>query len=299
MTKRKKSMIGHDPLAWIDPDMDDELDEAAQANEHPLGIDVDAFVQGFDLVKDKISDVVAEFYQNLFNQYPEVKPLFDNTDISAQGGKLVAALALLVENINDVEQLTRILTTLGKQHQGYGATQEHYAAVAKTLLASLKKYAGRKWTKKIANNWAAVLNTAAEVMLAAYEDKSDDNAEAKSETSELESKDAENDFDQTEVVELNPLKQQKPQQGVLYLEAIQDISVVADLLQNIKSKFDEPEFTIDVSRVTRIDASSLQLLYLLMNGVVAGSRPRLQGSSEAFDYAVKLLGMTNTLKIAA
>jgi len=296
MTKRKKSMIGHDPLAWITPDTNDEGEDVLEteiegSEPHPLGIDVDAFLQGFELVKNKMPAVVKEFYKNLFKKYPDVKPMFDNVDIADQEQKLVGALGLLVENINDVEKLTSILSSLGSQHQDIGATKDHYAAVSKTLLTSLKKHAGRKWTKKIANNWDAVLNIASEVMLAAYEEKSEP----------VENETIAEDVEVEKIPEITSSESAPEQvEGVFYLEAVQDISGVNDLLENLKSRLDDAELTIDVSRITRIDASSLQLLYSLISiGTASGCHATLQGSSEVFDVSVKLLGMSDILKSAA
>ena len=43
------------------------------------------------------------FYDELFEQAPQLKPLFDNTNIPKQSEKLYGSLVLLVENIRDPE----------------------------------------------------------------------------------------------------------------------------------------------------------------------------------------------------
>lgn len=318
MTKRKKSMIGHDPLAWIQPDDDmDEQEEVvvkpkktkpaakktkskarakvkakaieAVSEPHPLGIDVDAFLAGFELVKDKIADVASDFYEKLFSDYPAVKPLFTDVDFEKQGKKLADTIGVVANNINDVDKLTSVLTGLGARHQTYGVKQEHYSAVAESLLAVLKTHGGRKWTKKIANNWDAVLNIAAEVMLAAYEDevvveqihrvedgsKQDDTAE-------------------------NVMSEQL--ESVLMLDEVQDISMASNLHDKLKEqlRLKSKLLVIDVSQVVRIDASCLQLLHAVIRDADNGGYTvKLQGVSDAFSYSVKLLGLTNSIKLAA
>lgn len=293
MSKKKKSMIGLDPMAWINVDDDDQKTEtkaevktetAAEtvaehkdkkpavkaadpvAEPHPLGIVLEDFMAGFDLVKDNIDSVVHDFYQKLFTDYPDVKGLFTNTESAEQEKKLANAIGLLVRNINDVDKLTEVLTKLGERHQQYGAVKDHYAAVAKTLLAVLKQHGGKKWSKAMANNWEAVLTTAADVMLSAYTEEPESLPEV---------------------------------EGVIYLAEVQDIAGVAELHDNIKSGLEEDELKIDVSRVNRIDASSMQLLYsLLNNSEVSACKTSLIGSSEEFSKTAKLLGMDNVLKTA-
>ncbi|VAX00653.1 hypothetical protein MNBD_GAMMA21-235 [hydrothermal vent metagenome] len=300
MTTRKKNIIGHDPLAWISLDDEDDqtgVNASEKVNtsdkntskkkpvQHPFGIDVDSFLLGYDLIQDQAGEIFANFYKDLFNDYSEVKPLFDGVDIKNQEKKLAGAIGLLADNINDVDKLTTVLSALGKSHQQYGAKEEHYTAVENTLLAVIKKQIGRKWTKKISANWATVLSKAAEVMLDAYNEIDD--------TIELESSSS---TDDTGIAENDKVDDESE---VLYLEARQDISTVSELLDSLKIHINTGQVKIDISRVTRIDASCLQLLYLLVRDAdISNYQIEITGTSEAFDRSVFLLGMSNMLKVA-
>ncbi len=304
MTKQKKNIIGHDPLAWISIDDEDEVSEgkkslganskqqtASNSEAHPFGIDVGAFLLGYGLIQDNLTDIVSDFYKTLFLTHSEVKLLFENSDTEEQQQKLARAISLLADNINDVDKLLTVLSGLGERHQQYGAVTEHFNAVNVTLLSTIKTHIGRKWTKKISASWEVVLDRAAEAMLSAYTDES-----------ELSPSDAEPES--TEPVEVindqnNDTEQASNEEGVLYLAASQDISTVEELLDRIKSGIDVGLVNINISNVTRIDASCLQILYLLFRDAdIYGYETKIKGSSEAFDRSVHLLGMSNVLKVA-
>lgn len=180
MANKKQSKLGFDPLAWMGEDDDNttshkETDMAntntntSQTNAaHPLGLNVPALEQSFRLLAPTIDSVVADFYAELFRSHPAVKPMFANTDTKKQQQKLVGALKLVMNNINNVDALAKALTTLGAKHQGYGARPEHYGAVAEVLLKVMKQHAGRAWTKEVESAWAHALEVIANVMLGAY-----------------------------------------------------------------------------------------------------------------------------------
>ena len=197
MAEKKQSKLGFDPLAWMgdekpSPDNttsphnsgDKESTMArntsntkrsqAEKPQHPLGLNVQALETSFNLLAPDINALADRFYEELFANYPQVVPLFKNTDKKKQSQKLIGALKLVVNNLNNVDVLAKTLTELGKRHQAYGAIEEHYAAVAATLLNVMKEFAGKAWTQEIENAWSHALMTIAEVMLKAY-GKSEDN----------------------------------------------------------------------------------------------------------------------------
>ncbi len=126
--------------------------------------------------------IVARFYERLFERHPEVRPLFEGTDMRAQQRKLLAALRLVVESLRRPEELARVLRELGRRHQGYGVRPEHYPLVAETLLEVLAEFAGPAWTEPVADAWRAALERIAETMIEAYEEEEDGKMAASAET---------------------------------------------------------------------------------------------------------------------
>jgi methyl-accepting chemotaxis protein len=191
MAEKKQSKLGFDPLAWMGDEEPSPAEKtpvrktrakqstrpgssnrsnASQAvkDTHPLGLNVRVLEQSFDLLAPKIDKLVVRFYEELFSRYPEVVPLFKNTDKQRQARKLIGALKLIMDNLNNVDALAKALTEMGKRHQHYGAVEGHYGAVANTLLDVMQEFAGEAWTQEIHDAWSHALGTIAEVMLKAY-----------------------------------------------------------------------------------------------------------------------------------
>ena len=199
MAREKKSMIGFDPLAWLDDEAGDNTAadkknltqekkktavKVKKTNEKKTAkkdaekiitvmghsLDETALLKGYGLAADVLDEVVADFYNELFTQHPEVKGLFENTTSASQANKLAAAIKLLADNLYNEDALNTTLTIMGERHQGYGVLPDHYPIVAELLVASFKKIIGRSWTKAVSAAWTELLVAAAEIMCAAYKD---------------------------------------------------------------------------------------------------------------------------------
>jgi hemoglobin-like flavoprotein/anti-anti-sigma regulatory factor len=277
MAREKKSMIGFDPLAWLDEEKqsDSSAEESGSVAKKKapaksrkqaekwitvLGrsIDETALIKGYELAVGKMDDVVADFYSELFLQYPNIQTLFENTSDDVQSVKLAAQLKLLMDNLHNDEVLKTALGLLGEKHQGYGALTEHYSVLTKLLVNSLKSKTGRSWTRAVGVAWSSLLDAASETMCAAY---TTDAAveETCSETNEsITEEPPVNDQSVEEEVESgNP---------VLHLNSIQDISKSQALKNDMMLLInDSDEIDIEASEVERIDGTALQLLCALFN----------------------------------
>jgi hypothetical protein len=85
-----------------------------------MALDVEILERSFKSLAPRGEAFVAAFYERLFAAAPEVKPLFASTDMGTQQKKLLAALALTVDNLRRPEILGPVLRDLGKKHTGYG-----------------------------------------------------------------------------------------------------------------------------------------------------------------------------------
>jgi methyl-accepting chemotaxis protein len=132
--------------------------------------DVKLIEQSFKSLAPKGPALVGRFYQELFRRFPQVKPMFANTEPAEQQKKLLAALALVVKSLKKPESLEAALAEMGRRHQGYGAIPAHYDAVAEVLLGVMAEQAGKAWTPAVATAWQGALGFVKERMLAAYEE---------------------------------------------------------------------------------------------------------------------------------
>jgi len=131
-----------------------------------MGLNVELLEKSFELVAPQGEALVETFYQHLFEDYPEVKPLFADADMKQQQQKLLASLKLVVENLRRPEDLTTALERLGLRHLDYGATEDHYPAVGATLLKSLAEVAGDAWNDELNEAWSEAYGAISSIMLA-------------------------------------------------------------------------------------------------------------------------------------
>jgi NAD(P)H-flavin reductase/hemoglobin-like flavoprotein len=113
-------------------------------------------------------DVPLYFYSHLFLSHPEVRPMFP-IQMSGQRDKLVAALGAVVSNVDEIDNVVPLLQQLGRDHRRFSVVTEHYSAVGASLLATLKKFLGHRWTPDLADTWAQAYGLVAKVMVAAAE----------------------------------------------------------------------------------------------------------------------------------
>ncbi|MDH5691884.1 MAG: chemotaxis protein CheW [Gammaproteobacteria bacterium] len=132
------------------------------------GLDVETLEMSFQALAPRGAELVKRFYNTLFTNYPEVKPLFSKTTQAEQEKKLLAALQLVVSSLRAPGSLVANLSALGAKHQNYGAQPAHYEAVGGVLLQVLAEMTGDNWTEKVATAWKNAITTVARTMLGSY-----------------------------------------------------------------------------------------------------------------------------------
>jgi len=139
--------------------------EAAQENG---GLDVETLETSFAAIAPQANELVKRFYEQLFDRFPAVIPLFEGSDMKSQQAKLLAALKLVIANVRNMDALLPALQELGQRHEKYGAAADHYGAVAEVLLSVMAEIAGDQWTDIMQKAWSDALGVIAGIMLAAY-----------------------------------------------------------------------------------------------------------------------------------
>ncbi|WP_327066284.1 globin domain-containing protein [Kitasatospora sp. NBC_01302] len=105
----------------------------------------------------------VRFYGTLFSRYPQVRELFP-PDMDVQHDRLVRALLLIVDLVDDPANLARFCGDLGRDHRKFGTLSGHYAAVGECLLDTLEHFAGPAWTPQVASAWTRAYGMAAQAM---------------------------------------------------------------------------------------------------------------------------------------
>jgi hemoglobin-like flavoprotein len=104
------------------------------------------------------------FYDRLFEIAPSVKSMFP-ADMTEQRKKLMATLAVVVNDLGNLASILPAASALAKRHVSYGAKPEHYPVVGAALLWTLEKGLGDAWTPEVAEAWTAAYATLSGYMI--------------------------------------------------------------------------------------------------------------------------------------
>ena len=102
------------------------------------------------------AQAAALFYANLFRHDPALRALFRDSDLAAQGERLMTMIGQAVALLDRPATLLPVLRTLGARHGGYGVRSSHYATVGGALLETLAQGLGDAWNEELKDAWAAV-----------------------------------------------------------------------------------------------------------------------------------------------
>jgi hemoglobin-like flavoprotein len=118
----------------------------------------------FEKVKPHSLEFSNCFHRHLFESYPGVEELF-TLSIEMMEKKLIASLALIVENLHNPDALTHALQGLGAYHVTKGTMTEHYPYVGQALLETFADFLGDDWTPEVAEAWKGAYQTISTIML--------------------------------------------------------------------------------------------------------------------------------------
>jgi methyl-accepting chemotaxis protein len=137
-----------------------------QTEDAQRAVDAQLLRDSLALIAPVADQLVADFYDRLFAEYPQVRSMFPAV-MDTQRERLLKALIALVTHYDTPDALLPALTTMGQNHVRYGAQAAHYGAVGQTLLGTLATYAGDAWTPELAGAWERAYTFAAGTMMRA------------------------------------------------------------------------------------------------------------------------------------
>ncbi len=129
--------------------------------------------ESFEKIKPNAIAFSACFYEHLFANNPELETLFSDVSLELQEKKLVASLALIVENLHNPDALTYALQGLGAYHVQKGTLAEYYPFIGKALFQAFGEYLGEDWTPELMEAWARAYQMVSNIMLEGAEHPED------------------------------------------------------------------------------------------------------------------------------
>lgn len=116
-----------------------------------------------------IAEKAAElFYGRLFEIAPNTQSLFQSTDMTEQGRKLMQTIATAVGALYALDAIVPTIEALGKRHIAYGVTAEQYDQVGEALLWTLEKGLEEDFTPEVKDAWTKVYTLLAEIAKRPY-----------------------------------------------------------------------------------------------------------------------------------
>lgn len=137
--------------------------------------DIALIESSFERIREHQETITLKFYNALFDEYPELKPLFQRMTVEQQARKLYQAIAMVVQNIRYEKLLHFSLRELGKRHtEQYGVLLEHYSVFKVVIGKTFAETFGDDWTPELAAAWSAAFDNVVTLML----DKVDEHSNA-------------------------------------------------------------------------------------------------------------------------
>ncbi|MFC8226037.1 globin domain-containing protein [Streptomyces sp. NPDC057287] len=135
----------------------------------PTGREISLVRSSVAAVAPQATELTVYFYAILFARYPEVRSLFP-ANMDVQRDRLLRGLLRIIDLVDDVDNLVKFCSRLGRDHRKFGTLDAHYPAVGECLLAAVARYAGPAWNDELAAAWTRSYTLASHVMIAAAAD---------------------------------------------------------------------------------------------------------------------------------
>jgi nitric oxide dioxygenase len=117
---------------------------------------------------DPVKNLAAEvFYARLFEIDPTTAPLFAAVDMKSQGTKMMAALGLVVDALDQLPSITPEITDLARRHRDYGVSEAQYASVGSALRWTLEQAYGAAFTPEVTAAWGRAFAALSKTMITA------------------------------------------------------------------------------------------------------------------------------------
>ncbi|OUR83587.1 nitric oxide dioxygenase [Cycloclasticus sp. 46_120_T64] len=120
-------------------------------------------------VQAHAEQITACFYPLMFEQYPEVKSFFNQTNQAngTQSKALANAVIAYAANIDQLGNLSEAISKIVQKHCSLGIQPEQYPIVGDCLLQAIKQVLGDAATEEVIAAWGKAYQQLADILIAA------------------------------------------------------------------------------------------------------------------------------------
>ncbi|MPY98855.1 MAG: flavohemoprotein [Actinophytocola sp.] len=105
------------------------------------------------LAEPYLPEMSQTFYGLLFTLAPDTRELFP-INVEVRRGKLMRAIARVVQMVDRPDDLVPFLTQLGRDYRKFAVETRHYEAIGTAMLAALRDQLREAWTPDVERAWA-------------------------------------------------------------------------------------------------------------------------------------------------
>lgn len=116
-----------------------------------------------------VSTEATRFFYERLEIAPETRSMFDSTDMTEQGLKLMRTLGMSVRGLYDLNEITLMLHELGERHIGYGVTKDQYDFVKVALIDMIQYCLGKEFTPELHDAWVAAYDLITSIIVSVYD----------------------------------------------------------------------------------------------------------------------------------
>jgi hemoglobin-like flavoprotein len=116
------------------------------------------------IIKKYSTDKVGiKFYEYLFEEGPEVIPLFKHTNYELSRKMFVQVIERCIKSLDDLKQVIIDIDDLAKRHRKYGVNKGHMKIAGKALIKVLEDF-DDEWEKQTEEAWLFVFSLISALM---------------------------------------------------------------------------------------------------------------------------------------
>lgn len=119
------------------------------------------------ILRERALDITRRFYAILFESYPEVRSMFNQSHQrdGSQPRALANSLIAYAEHIDNLEALTPLVEQVAQKHVSLHVKPEQYEAVGSCLLRAMREVLGQAATDEVIDAWAEAYQFLADILI--------------------------------------------------------------------------------------------------------------------------------------